>query len=196
MITRSGVAVAVVAVVFGVAGFVLRYPELVVISAAAVCALLVAGGWLLVSPNVTISRQVRPARVVEGEPAFGYLTVTNVSSRRCPPIHAEEKVAGVTVDIALPSLVPGAKAERGYPLPTGRRGVYEVGPLTIGHSDPLRLVHVGQVRTERSTLRVRPRVHDVGPLPTGGSPDLDGPTSNEAPQGGVAFHSLRDYVRG
>ncbi|ONH22432.1 DUF58 domain-containing protein [Pseudofrankia asymbiotica] len=196
MITRSGVAVVVVAVVFGVAGFVLRYPELVVVSGAAASALLVAGGWLLVSPNVTISREVRPARVVEGEAAFGYVTVTNVSNRRCPPIQAEERIAGATVDIALPSLGPGGRTERGYPIPTGRRGVFEIGPLTVGHSDPLRLVHVGQSRPERSVLRVRPRVHDVGPMPTGGSPDLDGPTTNEAPQGGVAFHSLREYVRG
>jgi len=196
MITRSGVTVAVVAVVFGVAGFALRYPELVVISAAAACALLVAGAWLLVSPNVTISRDVRPARVVEGEPAFGYLVVTNVSKRRCPPTLAEERVAGATVGIALPSLGAGARAERGYAIPTGRRGVFEIGPLTVGHSDPLRLVHVGQTRPERSVLRVRPRIHAVGPMPTGGSHDLDGPTSDAAPQGGVAFHSLREYVRG
>ncbi|MBL7491367.1 DUF58 domain-containing protein [Frankia sp. AgB1.9] len=196
MITRSGIAVAVVGVAFVAAGLALHYPELIVIAAAAFCALLVAGGWLLFSPDVTIAREVRPARVVQGEPAFGYVTVTNVSRRRCPPILADERVAGASLSVAIPSLAPGGQAERGYPIPTGRRGIFEVGPLTVGHSDPLRLVYVGQTRPERSVLRVRPRVHVVPPLPTGGSPDLDGPTSNVAPQGGIAFHSLREYARG
>jgi uncharacterized protein (DUF58 family) len=39
-------------------------------------------------------------------------------------------------------------------------------------------------------------VHAVAPLPTGGSFELDGPVAREAPMGGVAFHSLREYVRG
>jgi len=196
MITRSGIAVAAVAVLLGVAGVALGYPELVVVAAAATLALLVAGAWLLVTPDVTISREIHPARVVEGEPAFAQLTVTNVSSRRCPPAQAQERVAGLSVGVALPALAAGGTTRRTYPIPTPRRGVFEIGPMVIAHSDPLRLVYVGRALPQRSTLRVRPRVHAIPPLPTGGSPDLEGPTSDAAPRGGVAFHSLRDYVRG
>jgi len=196
MITRSGILVAALAVALGVAGFVLRYPEFVVMAAAATLALAVAAMWLFVAPDVVINREIRPTGVVEGEPAFGVLTVTNVSRRRCPPLRAAEKVAGTSVGVALPSLAAGARTERGYAVPTGRRGVFEIGPLVIGHSDPLRLIQLRRELPGRSTLRVRPRVLAVAPLPTGGSFELDGPVTNGAPLGGVAFHSLREYVRG
>jgi uncharacterized protein (DUF58 family) len=196
MITRSGVAVAAVMVVFGIAGFVLGYPAFVLVAAAAAGALLLAGAWLLVPPDVTITREVRPRQVSEGQEARAYITVTNTSRRRSPPIVARDRVGAKAVSVALPSLAPGGRAERGYRIPTSRRGVFEIGPVGIGHADPLRLVGVWQHRRERALLRVRPAVHRVAPLPTGGSPDLDGPTSAAAPQGGVAFHSLRDYVRG
>jgi uncharacterized protein (DUF58 family) len=196
MITRAGFAVLAVMVVFAVAGFSLGYPEFVLVAAAAACALLVAGAWLRFTPDVAIARQVRPQRVSQGQAAHGVLTVTNVSRRRCPPIVAQETVGPATVPVLVPSLAPGRRAEREYAIPTSRRGVFEIGPLRIGHSDPLRLVQVSQTRQEKLLLRVRPLVHTVAPLPTGGSPDLDGPTSTNAPRGGVAFHSLRDYAQG
>jgi uncharacterized protein (DUF58 family) len=196
MITRSGIAVLAVMVVFAVAGFALGYPEFVMVAAAAACALLVAGAWLRITPDVTITRQVRPERVNQGQVAYGVITVTNVSKRRCPPVVAHETVGPATVPVLVPSLAPGRHAEREYEIPTSRRGVFEIGPLRIGHSDPLRLVQVLQTRHEKLLLRVRPLVHAVAPLPTGGSPELDGPTTTNAPQGGVAFHSLREYVQG
>src|SRR5690606_20991656 len=83
-----------------------------------------------------------------------------------------------------------------YELPTSRRGVISVGPMVLRRADPFGLVetttHYGVIRT----LWVHPRVHPIRALPSGVSRDLEGPTSDTAPQGGMAFHTLREYVRG
>jgi uncharacterized protein (DUF58 family) len=184
------------AVVLVVAGLLLDYPELFALGLVAVAALLFAAGWMLTTPDITLRREIHPARVFEGDGARALISVTNAARRRSPPILAAENVGAQTVSVALPSLPAGGQFQAAYPLPTDRRGVFEVGPLVLGHSDPLRLLHAGRAFASRSLLRVHPRVHDVSPLPTGGSPDMDGPTSATSPQGGVAFHSLREYVRG
>ena len=196
MLTRSGVGMAAAAVLLLALGVAADYPELVALALAALACLVIAALWMLLRPDLAATREIRPERVTAGEAAFGVITLTNEARRRSPPIRAEEAVAAWRVPVPIPSLAPGATFTGTYPLPTAARGVYQVGPLTIGHSDPLRLMQVGRAYNTYSTLFVHPRVRHVAPVPTGHTRDMDGPTSSFSQHGGIAFHSLREYVPG
>lgn len=196
MLTRSGIAVAVSVFILLAAGWVADYPELVALAFAGLLTLLAAALWMLARPDLTAVREIRPHRVAAGEPAHGVLTVTNEARRRSPPIMAAETVTSARLSVPVPSLSAGESHRASYALPTQRRGIYQVGPLTIGHTDPLRLMRVGREYETWSTLVVHPRIYPVEPVPTGRTRDMDGPTSSNAPQGGIAFHSLREYESG
>jgi uncharacterized protein (DUF58 family) len=196
VLTTSGKVLSVAAVAFLVAGALAGYPELVAIGVACVLALLTALWWMMLRPELVATRDTSPARVTEGERARAVLTLANVAARRSPPLLALETVGRRRIALPLPSLAPGAELAAGYDLPTDRRGIHPVGPLTIARSDPLRLILVSQDHASRSVLAVHPRIHTVSPVPTGRARDMDGPTTSTSPQGGIAFHSLREYVPG
>jgi uncharacterized protein (DUF58 family) len=178
------------------AGMSADYPELVMLGLAGVAALVVAAGWMLARPKLAAVREISPRRVRVGASAYGVLTVTNTGRRRSPPSLVVETIAGHQIDVPLPSLGAGDEFEAVYPLPTGRRGRYVVPALTVGHADPLRLWQVNHPCGGESVLYVHPRVHHIAPMPLGGRRDVEGPTTAGSPQGGVAFHSLRDYQPG
>lgn len=196
MVTPSGWGVAVSGLVFLVLGLWWGYPELVLVGVACLLALGVATVWLAYRPRLTVVREVQPLRVEEGVGARGVLTLANTAQRRSPPVVAVERLDGRTIDLPLPSLAAGGSHVVTYTLPTDRRGRFPVGPLSIGHTDPLRLLRVDQRFPSQAVLTVHPRIHRVLPLPSGRSADAEGPTSSSAPQGGIAFHSLREYEPG
>jgi uncharacterized protein (DUF58 family) len=194
--TRFGRAALVLAVVSVAAGIALGYQDLAIVGMAVLVVVVGAAAWNLARPRLEAERVLRPDRVVEGSPATAVLTVTNRSRRRSPAMVAIEAFGDATVSVSLPSLEPGGAHSRPYKLPTERRGVFTVGPLTVRRSDPFHLMHTGQRQRSTETLWVRPLTHRMSPFPNGTTRDLEGPTSGEAPQGGIAFHTLREYVVG
>jgi uncharacterized protein (DUF58 family) len=196
VVTKSGIVLAGTAVGLVLAGVWANYPELVTLGLAGVGTVLVAMAWLLVRPRLTTGRQVHPRRVFEGNTARAMLTVTNIGRRRSPPLVVTETVGASRTTVRIPALASGQTSTVGYPLPTAQRGRYLLPPLELGHSDPLRLVHRGHARGAGLVLYVYPRIHTLAPVVTGGPQDADGPTAGGAPPGGVAFHSLREYVPG
>jgi uncharacterized protein (DUF58 family) len=194
--TRNGWWFAALAASNLALGLSLGYRELVVVGVALMLCLILGGLSIWVRPDIEIHREVIPARVSEDEAASGVLTVTNQGRRRCPPMQAVETVGHDAIGVSLPTLAAGASHMVSYRLPTARRGYYAVGPLRIGHSDPLRLVIVSETDRAEATLWVHPRLHRARPIPTGHTQELEGPTNTGAPRGGIAFHSLREYEPG
>jgi uncharacterized protein (DUF58 family) len=195
-LTRSGYTTAISAFVLLFAGALLGYPELAAVGLACVAALAMALVWRLLATDLAVSRTVEPRRVDEGASASSRLTVTNRRRRRVPQITGYEVVGGAKIPICLPGLSGGQSVTTIQALPTHRRGKHVLAPLTLGYSDPFRLIQ-GSISYGRATvLWVHPRRHYMTALPGGGARDSDGPALSRPSEGGVAFHSLREHQPG
>lgn len=195
-LTGRGRALVTAAVVLAPLGWALGYLELVVFAVAALVAPLIGLASLARRPHLEVFREIHPDRVSAGELAIGRVRVRNVGGRASRAVVAVEHFGDRLVDVEIPRLDPGQRRSVTYRLPTERRGVIGVGPLSLGRSDPLGLVAGRQEHGEVVRLWVHPRVHRLVPLPASMTRSLEGLTSDTAPSGTVTFHALREYVLG
>ncbi|MCP5026725.1 MAG: DUF58 domain-containing protein [Actinomycetia bacterium] len=177
-------------------GWMTGWTELMVIAAGSLLALMVAVPFVTGRLRLDTSRALIPDRVTVGSGARTEITIYNPGRTPSRSTVLEDRVGPDRHPVPVPVLAPSGNHQGGYDLPTGRRGVFGVGPLVAVRQDPLRLLRreVEQARTD--TFFVHPRVVATRPLPLGFAKDLEGPTSDASPTGDVAFHTLRDYQMG
>ena len=185
MLTSTGRWISAAAVLLCALAVLLRYGELLVLGLGALGALGAAVLWMRQHPDVTITREIAPQRVSVGDEAQGILMLHNTSARRSPPFAAVERFGDREFTVAVPSLAPAAPT-MAYALPTPTRGVFPVGPLTIGHMDPLRLMRVARTYASATRLWVHPRfTPSLRCRPA--SRDMDESTTTHVSAEGVAF---------
>jgi uncharacterized protein (DUF58 family) len=172
-----------------------RATELLVLAVPALTLPLVAWVWSRVPFKVDVRRSVEPAEVVRGEPCLAVLTVANSSTRRGPRLDVVDRHGPDEVALAVPRLAAGATHQVETDLPTMRRGVFPLGPLTARRSDAFDLAEVTAELGGQASYSVRPRFHRLETLPGGARASLDG-TVRRPLFGGDDFHGLRDYVVG
>ncbi len=148
---------------------------------------------------VTAQRSLRPARAEAGATARADLSVTNRGQRSTGVLSAVDQFDGGrrVARFLVPPMGKGESAEAAYRLPTGRRGVYTVGPLTLSITDAFGVAEASVSAAGTDRFVVYPKVTEVLPLP--------GSSSREARMGsaqasrvpiGMDFFGLREYQVG
>lgn len=194
-LTAAGQATLAGSAVAYLAGWSLGYPELNALAAAGFLAVLTAFVWVRRVARVQVTRRIHRTRVSVGDDVQVDITVTNPHRRPSATLWANDHFAGTVTEVLVPRLAPGEVRAVGYVLTPVRRGVFDVGPLSVARQDPLGLVRAERVLADTEVLWVLPRTYPIAPLASGRMPDLEGPNVDRA-EGSITFHSLREYVPG
>lgn len=196
LVTPVGWACLALLVACGLAALRLGWQE--AWSAALVLGVVVGTAWLWLLPRGEheVSHELLEPRVTVGDEAIIHLTAHNPTSRPLLPARMEMPVGPGTAIFAVPTLRGGATHERGFVLPTARRGVITVGPVVSVSGDPVGLLRLERTRTRAQQVHIHPRTVRVGATLHGIMRDVEGAVTQELSSSDVSFHALRDYVPG
>lgn len=195
-VTPIGKAVMAVGLVAWVLAWRLGWDEMAVLAALCLLLLGIAALFMLGSTNIAVTMSVEPPRVTVGEAVAGDIEVTNKARTPLLPVLLELPVGAGGVGFDLPALLPNARHSEIFVVPTERRGVIEVGPVTTARGDALGLFRRDVTWSEVTEIFVHPKVTPLEPLGAGLMRDLEGHAAENISMSDLAFHALREYVPG
>lgn len=195
-VTPVGWLVLVGGLVLLVGGLIGGWIELVVIGAAGLLLGLVAIAWTLGRSTLKAELELDRRRVKVGDAALARVQATNVANRRLASSTIEVPVGKAMASFDLPALAKDEVHEEVFTIPTRRRGVITLGPVSSVRSDPLGLVRRRRSWSGSIELFVHPQTVSTAASMTGLLKDIEGITTHDLSSSDVAFHALRPYVPG
>ncbi|MEN0022166.1 MAG: DUF58 domain-containing protein [Microbacterium sp.] len=184
------------AVGFWVLGQIAGWAEFTV--AAVVIALTVGlcALFLIGRTAYDVSLDLARTRVVVGERAVGALTLANRGARAILPSRVVLPVGSGRGEFGIQRLAPGEEAEELFAIPTQKRAVVKVGPVSVVRGDPLGLFERAHRRDEPVDLYVHPRTVLFDGQSLGYLRDLEGLPAADLSRDDVSFHALLEYQPG
>lgn len=184
------------AVVFWIVGLSLGWRELIVTAVVVTITLLICSVFLIGRTEYDVNLDLARTRVVVGERAVGALTLANPGGRAILPSRVVLPVGNGRGEFGIQRLAPGEKAEELFAIPTQRRGVVQVGPVSVVRGDPLGLFERAHRRDEPVDLFVHPKTVLFDGQSLGFLRDLEGLPAADLSRDDVSFHALNEYQPG
>lgn len=135
------------------------------------------------------------SRVVVGRVSVAELEVL-AGPRGSSAVVVDVPVGELTASFLVPRLRAGERWREPFLIPTSRRQVLTMGPVTAVRTDALGLLHRDVVLSGREEIFVHPPTMRPGYDAIGLLRDLEGVESSSLSPSDVAFHALREYVPG
>ena len=194
--TSLGAATLVMALAAWLIGWWFGWSEFMYIAAGAAVVLLVAIAFTFGRMELDVSLSLHPERATVGHKVIANVALSNTSKHRMLPVRLEIPIGANHANISVPSLRAGNEWSQEIVMPTSRRAVYQIGPVTSVRSDPLNLLRREVRWTEPIELFVHPITVNLSKLSAGWLRDLEGEATRDISESDVNFHALRDYVQG
>ena len=184
----------------GVAAWLLArawgWREAAIIAVFALVLVLLSSLLTLGRMRLDVRLELQPQRVRVGDGAAARVVVDNSGGRAVLPLLLDVPIGASRAQFHVPTLSPGQSYEEFVVIPTHRRAVLPVGPVTTGRGDPFGLVSRRVTWTEVTELFVHPRTVPIDPVGSGLLRDLEGRATNDISMTDLAFHTLREYAPG
>jgi len=189
--TAIGLALA-----FWIAGALMGWQELIVTAIVLAAVVVVCSAFLIGRTEYDVALDLARTRVVVGERAVGALTLSNTGARAILPSRVVLPVGAGRGEFSIQRLAPGQEAEELFAIPTQRRGVVQVGPVSVVRGDPLGLFERAHRRDDPVDLFVHPKTVQFGGQSLGFLRDLEGLPAADLSRDDVSFHALLEYQPG
>ncbi|MEZ3161446.1 DUF58 domain-containing protein [Microbacterium sp. BWT-B31] len=178
------------------AGQVLGWWELTVAAVVVTAVLALCALFLIGRTAYDVSLDLNRTHVVVGERAVGALTLSNSGDRAILPSRVILPVGAGRGVFEIGRLAGGDTIEELFAIPTTRRAVLSVGPVSVVRGDPLGLFERVHRRDEPVDLFVHPRTVSFEGHSIGFVRDLEGMTVRDLSRDDISFHALREYQPG
>ena len=190
-VSGAGWVVCSMAVLGLAGGLVFGWTELLVAGVFALALAIGASLFLVGATRGRIAIEVLDRQVTAGTSATVAVRVSNDSGRRSRSQPAEFVIGDRVESIQLPSVAAGGSREVVVSVPTERRGVIQLGPVTIVRRDPIGLARRDSVRSGTAELFVHPATVGLSVSTTGLLRDLEGIPTADLTDSDMSFHALR-----
>lgn len=172
------------------------WEELEILALSSILLALFSAAFAVGQLDLTSEISLSPSRVVVGERATGGVMVRSNRRRAFRSIRLELPVGDTVAVFEVPRLGGGETIEELFVVPTHRRAVLPVGPITTVQGDPLGLFRRVRTWADAQEIYIHPRTVPL-PAPAAGLVrDMEGRPTGELSPSDVAFHALRDYAPG
>jgi uncharacterized protein (DUF58 family) len=195
-VTPAGWLLAAIAVVGVVGGLAFGLVEGWVVAAIAVALLLLSVPFLLGAHDYGIRLELAKDRVVAGSEVTGSLDIVNRSTRVALPGVVDVPVGPGLVEVHVPLLRGGIGHRESLAISAQRRGVIQVGPMTVGRGDPVGILRREHAWPGVQHIYVHPVTVAIPSTSAGLVKDLEGAPTSDIVDADLSFHALREYVPG
>jgi len=195
-VTPLGWVLAIVLVATVVLGARFGLVEAWVVAIIAGVLLALAVPFLVGGASYEVAFTLDRDRVVAGSEVVAELVVRNTAQRVALPGVLDVPVGPGIVEGYIPLLRPGASHTEEVRIAAPRRGIIQVGPMTVTRGDPVGVLRRDLSWPQIELVHVHPVTTPLPPTSAGFIRDVEGQPTSTIVDSDLAFHAIREYAPG
>ena len=166
------------------------------LAAAGAVLLAASAAFLLGGHDYRVHLALDRERVVAGTDVLGRLEVRNAAHRASLPGVVDVPIGDGLVEAHVPFLFADHTHVEQLTIAARRRGVIDIGPMSVSRGDPIGILRREMVWPEIQTVHVHPATTAIPSTSAGLIRDLEGLPTSDIVDSDLAFHAIREYLPG
>ena len=177
-------------------GIIWKWPEFLIMGLVSGVLAVAAIPFLFGGKNYAVNFKLPDDRIVAGTETTAIVEIQNNANHLELPGQLDVPIGPSVSEIPIPLMRPGQIVEITVPIPTQRRGVLDVGPISSVRTDLVGVLRRELRWADVKKLFVHPKTVTIRSTTQGIIRDLEGSPTTNLVDSDMSFHAIREYQPG